>query len=354
VLSPTIFINRHWFLYAAESVESATYYNGTGTPYDYAAVAHQLLQAFIGYSGSTKSLNWLIKAGRLNSTFGLAPSKYDDATMPFVLPPPTYLSAVPIRPDQVPCGANELLKQRAGQDLDFSCGGVDSDSYGISPVTLYGIPAIELQVARGSLDARIQITNSSPSNPLSLLSSSQRVQMTGGGGVRLPAGFHVGFSAFKGSYLDREVSPALASGMSWTNAEATGRGIDAQWLSGPWSADGEWQRFTFEVPGFLKSPSVIATYVQIKRVLSPRLFAATRVSGESFGSITDANAHSIARFQPTRTQAEIGLGYRLNPHQLVKLSAGLSTFSSPVPGSWKYLASIEWVTSFTPFSKTLH
>jgi hypothetical protein len=105
VISPNVILGPHWSIYASEAIESATYYNGTGVNYSESSVNSQLIQAFVAYTNSVKGINWLVKAGRLKSAFGLGPSEYDDARMPLAMPPPIYFyGASASRPASVRSG----------------------------------------------------------------------------------------------------------------------------------------------------------------------------------------------------------------------------------------------------------
>jgi hypothetical protein len=271
----------------------------------------------------------------LTSAFGSAPVEYDDSKMPLLAPPRPYTTQINLRPDQIPCGTADLLSQRTGNDVTFHCGGAASDAYGLTPVTLYGLPAVELEVSGHRIDMRLQVTNSSPANPQSLLSDSQSPQLTIGMGYTLRSGLRVGFSRFGGSYLNSDVRPVLLPRTNLGDFEASGSGIDVQWARGAWSTEGEWQSFHFDVPGFLNSPTVYAGYAQAKRILSPRTFVALRLSSERFGRVTDA-AHLTAKsFQPTQDTCEFSTGFRINRNQLVKAgvllaNSGLPPQSEPV------------------------
>lgn len=151
---------------------------------------------------------------------------------------------------EIPSGTHDLLYE---------------DDYGHAPVTLYGQPGIETEISLGRVDGRLQITNSSPSNPQSLLSRSQSAQWTAGAGYTVRGGLHVGASAFRGPYLDADVQEDLPPGVHFRDFKASGIGMDAQWFRGFWSAEDKWQRFRFRVPDFLQSRAADSAYAQVKR-----------------------------------------------------------------------------------------
>src|SRR5262249_15019896 len=147
-------------------------------------------------------LSATLKAGQLASAFGSFPLRYDDMANPLPDQPLSYRSRLRIRPDQLPCGVNDLARQWKNYSrgflppVRFVCGGDITNAAGMFPVTLYGLPGVELDISSSHLDARAQLINSSPSNPQNLLAGSQRVQWAAGAGFTIRAGLRVGFSAF--------------------------------------------------------------------------------------------------------------------------------------------------------------
>jgi hypothetical protein len=357
LLSPSVRINSHWFAYSVIDAQSADYLEyKTGWGYD-SPVALSLIQAYIGYTTNVKSASILMKAGRLVSAFGLYPIEYDDAKTPFIEPPPSYTVNLPLRPDQRPCNSYEVSDQSYGDDVQFNCGGSTKERYGIVPVTLYGIPGFETQLSWARVDARLQITNSSPANPQSLLSQSQSAQWTAGGGYSFQSGLHLGISGFRGSYLETVLLPFLPPGRKLSDYPASAIGIDATFSRGPWSAKGEWQRFGFSLPGWAVSPSDEAEYIQLKRILSPRHYVAFRSSAQQPGSAANAFNDSLLRIAARQETEELVWGYRLNRFQLLK--AGL-TYAYRNAGYWgddywpskrSFGVEFQLVTSFDTISK---
>jgi hypothetical protein len=324
------------------------------------AVSAVFLEGYIGYKIERKSATVLIKGGRLLPAFGRYPLEYDDAKSPFIEPPSLYGVSLVLRPDQVPCNLRNILHQSYDDPIQFSCGGSVADRYGILPVTLYGIPGIEADVSWGRADGRIQVTNSSPANPQSILSRSQFAQWAAGAGYSLRGGLHIGVSGFRGPYLSRVVAPFLPVGTAVADFEASGVGIDAQWFGGPWSAEGEWQHFHFGVPGFIQSPALDGGYVQVKRILSPRLFVAGRSNWLLPGGATDSYGAHAGQIDAHQQTEEIVLGYRLNRLQLLKTGFSFSERHAWTVGTatWEgeqhYGFELQLVTSLAAISKGFH
>ena len=361
VLSPTVRLGPHWFLYSDLELRSSSY-STYRTGADQPDVQFRAMQAHVGYTTRIRRASLLLKAGQLTSAFGSFPLQYDDAKTAFPDPPPGYVTNLPLRPDQLPCGVKDLLRQKYGADVDFYCGGAHTDAYGMFPVTLYGVPGFEAELSVSRLDARLQITNSSPANPQGFTSRNQFVQWTAGGGYTAPGGLHVGLSAFRGPYLDRTLGRLLPSGTTLRSFPATGLGIDGQWARGRWSVDGEWQHFRFELPGFVRSPSERIAYVQLKTILSPRTFVAARATVLDFGRVKDTSGVAANHAAAPEQAYEFALGYRPNRHQLIKagyqwinrdeslVDYGSRGGSSNLHGS---VFQVQLVTTFTALSQAL-
>jgi hypothetical protein len=357
VLSPSLRLGSHWFAYSVLNAQSSSYLPyASGVDTD-AAVGFTVMQAYLGYRVDFHSASLLIKAGQLASAFGLYPVEYDDAKSPLIEPPPLYTNNLLLRPDEIPCNITDVLSQSYDDDIQFHCGGSNTQRYGMVPVTLYGIPGVEAQLSWIRLDARLQITNSSPTNAQSPLSRSQFAQWAAGGGYSLPGGLHLGVSGFRGPYLDRVLAPLLQADQRLTDFSATGIGVDGQWSGGPWSLEGEWQRFRFGVPGFQASPSDQGAYIQAKRIVSPRFFIALRSSVEQPGGATDAYGQTAKQIDSRQETEEFVLGYRINRMQLLKTGIDyvkrgeFSLGQQYYPSEHRFGIEFQLVTSLSGLSK---
>jgi hypothetical protein len=357
VVSPTLRLGAHWFFYSSVEIYSSSYFSYDRPGAEGPPASADALQAFVGYAARAGEASIVVKAGQLSSAFGLFPLEYDDSKTAFVNSPAPYILNLPLRPDQLPCGVRDLIFQPYAGEVDFHCGGSSSDSYGLVPVTIYGLPAIETDLAWRHFDARLQITNSSPANPLGFASGARFAQWTAGAGYTLRGGLHAGISGFRGPYLDRSVAPLLPPGTGLRSFPASGIGLDAQWSRGRWSTQGEWQHFRFELLGFAVSPSENAGYAQVKRILSPRAFLAVRATAQHFGRIHDGAGFVADRYQAPRYLDEFTLGYRLNRQQLLKIGADWTNLSAWNVAGWAWPASrgygfqLQLVTTWNAFSR---
>lgn len=345
--SPSLRWNAHWFAYASIQLRSTPFYY-----YDAFEADHQVdvraIQAFVGYTATYKSATILIKAGQLATAFGSFPLHYDDADNPLLDQPLSY--ATDLKPPLPPaCSTPPSAVTQGGPSNSGGC--AQGNYYGYTPVTLYGLPGVELDVSVHNLDTRVQFTNSSPANPQSLLSGSQHAQWTAGGGYTVVPGLRVGGSAFRGPYLDRETAAWLPAGTILGAFPATGAGVDAQWARGRWSLSGEWQWFRFDCPGFRKSPEAAIAYAEVKAVLTPRLYAAIRLSGERNGRVAEAGQAAAANFQPNVQSYEFALGFRPSRWELCKI--GYEWYrTSDAPGTRDNVLGVQLVTMLPSLSKS--
>ena len=318
MLYPTLTLGPHWFAYAAQQFRLTPYlyYDAYDPDHEWYV---ETLQAFIGYQIRREKTTVVFKAGRLSSAFGAFPLHYDDADNALLDQPLSYIQTLTLRNDQIPCGVADLLWQHYGYVCN-RCGGASGGDRGLTPVTLYGLPGIQAEVSSHRVDGRIQVTSGSPSNPLSLSHAPQYAQWVPGGGYTIRQGFRVGISGFRGPYLSPNVAPLLPAGTSVRDFPASGLGLDVQWARGHWSASGEWQRFQYDLPGFTQAPSVISTYGEAKRILTPRLYPRRTRRVAQTGRRRGCGGASTNQFSPWIASYELGGGWWLNRHQLLKAS----------------------------------
>ncbi len=313
---PTLQLGPHWFGYAAVQVYYDPYFY-----YDAFSPEHKIdtnvVQAFAGYSFMAKKASVVVKAGRLSSAFGSFPLHYDDAANPLLDQPLSYITRLTLRSDQLPCGTADLLWQHYGY-VSNSCGGETGAGPGITPVTLYGLPAVEADVSAGRVDARLQLTSGSAVYPQPAAAAGKYLQWTAGAGYTIRQGFRVGVSGFRGPYLEQEVVPFLPAGTSVRDFPASAVGVDAQWARSRWSLTGEVQRFQFTSPNFTVAPSVTASYIEVKRILTPRLYAAVRAGWLGSGRVVDTSGVAADHFAPLLQSYEIAGGFWVRRGQLLK------------------------------------
>jgi hypothetical protein len=351
MLYPTIRLGPHWFFYAAEEFRFAPYfYYDTYEPDHEWYITTQ--QAFVGYQIRGEKTSVVFKAGNLASAFGAFPLHYDDADNALLDQPLSYVQYLGLRNDQLPCGVADLLGQNPFT-VQNHCGGPPGADEGMTPVSLYGMPGIQAEVSSHRLDGRIQVTSGSPSSPLSLSHAPQYAQWVAGGGYTIRQGLRVGISGFRGPFITPDVSGWLPVGTSARTFPASGLGLEAQWALGHWSASGEWQRFQYDYPGFPQAPSVVFTYGEAKRMLTPRLYLAGRIGWLKPGGATDSSGASTNQFSPSIASYELAGGWWLNRHQLLKASYEWLNVQN-FPGAQNNIVGVQFVTTLHAVDQAFH
>jgi hypothetical protein len=197
----------------------------------------------------------------------------------------------------------------------------------LTPVSLFGLPGVQAEISSHRFDGRIQVTSGSPSNPLSLSHAPQYAQWVAGGGYTIRQGFRVGISGFRGPYLAPELAPLLPVGSSVRSFPASGLG------------------FQYDLPGFTQAPSLISTYGEAKRILTPRFFLAGRVGLLRPGAAADVTGASTSQFSANIGSYELGGGWWLNRHQLLKASYEWLRIQN-LPGTQTNVLGFQFVTTF--------
>ena len=345
MLYPTLQLGPHWFAYSAVQVRLSPYFY-----YDAYYPEHEwytdVIQAYAGYAIRGDKSSIVIKAGRLASAFGSFPLRYDDAQNPLLDQPLSYIQTITLRDDQLPCGVKDLRAQSYGY-VASHCGGVAGWQRGMTPVTLYGLPGIQAEFSHGRIDARLQVTSGSPLNPRPVVDAGTYAQWTLGAGYSVRQGFRVGVSGFRGPYLASLLKPLLPAGTTVRDFPASAVGVDVQWEHGRFSATGEWQRFQFDSPNLTLAPSIQSSYLEVKTVLTPRLFVAARPAWLNSGGATDAAGIHTGQFAPDMSSYEVGGGIWVNRYELVKGSYEWLNIENH-PGGRFNVWGFQFVTSFRP------
>jgi len=272
ILYPTIKLGSHWSANGAIQVRSRPNFTEDFYTQGY-GIRGDVLQANLSYSRFWDRGSVVARAGMLSSAFGSFLLRYDP-------------------------GVNPL----PGMPLSYGY-------YG-KGVTNLGLMGAQVDATAGRFDFRTQFVNSSPSNRRSIFDHDQYGNWAGGVGFTIKQGFRVGASAFRGPYLHRQFAHYFPGEAKPKDLPATAYGIDAQWGSGPWNLYGEWQHFEMQyklIPTFTEHTG----YVEARRVLSPRWFAATRIGYIRTSAYAGYESYELgAGFRPNRLQI-LKFGYQI-------------------------------------------
>ena len=236
----------------------------------------------------------MVRAGQLSSAFGSFLLRYDDA-------------------------ANSLI------DMPLAYG------YYYKPVTSLGLLGVQVDATWKKLDARAQLATSSPANRRGLGDKDLYGNWAGGVGYTIRQGLRVGISGYYGPYLHRQYAYFFPGEAKPSTLPASALGVDAQWASGHWNAEAEWQSFRLPyraIPTFTQRTG----YGELRRVLTPRWYASGRVG------------YLEPSLGPLQKLVEGAIGYRPAANQLVKV--GYRAMPGTGGRAWDRVVAVQYVTTF--------
>jgi hypothetical protein len=297
VFYPTWKIGRHWSVSAAAELISRPYFEEDFSLPGHALKGH-ILQATLGYSQVWKNASVSVKAGQMPTAFGNFLLRYDDMDNPLTGLPPNY------------------------------------GYYGAAVSTL-GLMGIQLDATSGKWDGRVQFANSSPANPRSIFDKDQYGNWAGGVGYTVFQGLRVGFSTYRGPYLDRQDQFFFPGESRPKDLPATAQGVDLEWARGHWNVVGEWQHVVLTyhaIPNFRQATA----YVEARRVLHPRWYIAARV-----GVVTNSVGFGS-------DSLESSIGFRPAAHELIK--AGYVLERNTHSGQWSQTVALQAIATLHPLA----
>ncbi len=297
LLYPTWKMGDHWDFQGAVEIISRPFYYESFSTQGYGLKA-QILQANLSYSKVGKKGSVVVRAGEMTSAFGAFLLRYDNAVNPLVGMPMGY-------------------------------------GYYYDPINIAGLAGAQVDATLGKWDGRVQLVNSSPANPRSILEKDQYANRAGGAGYTIRQGFRVGVSSYRGPYLDRQYAYFFPGESAPKNLPATALGADAQWARGHWNLYGEWEHFEMNyhaIPTFRQN----GAYFEAKRVLSPRWYLAVRTG------------FLHTSYQAGGETYEAAAGYRPDSRQLIKV--GYIVQRERNTGEIDRTVAVQLVTTLHPLS----
>lgn len=191
-------------------------------------------------------------------------------------------------------------------------------------------------------DGRVGVTDGTPARYRKIFAGDGvrgMPQLVAGGGVTLRPGFRLGAGVAKGRYRNADdedyYGQALYEGWA-TDASALVVNLEGELAFGYTRLTGEWVQDRFDSD--TGTAVTRAFYVQGVQTLTPRTFAAARLTHASSPAVVGA-----ARTRWTRTVAEATGGYRVTPEITIRLGYEAS---QPFGASgWRHAAVVSAVLS---------
>lgn len=279
VVYPTIKFSEHLSVTAALQSNTRTYFSDSlTTPGN--GVRDYVLQASVNYARVSPKGSLQLRAGVLPSAFGSFLLRYDDADNPLANLPPGY-------------------------------------GYYYAPVAMLGVASVQADVTRGKWDARLQLASSSPSGPRSIFTNDQYANWAGGVGYTVRQGFRIGVAGYHGPYLNHDLG-YIPGELEPNHLPASALGAELEWARGYWKVESEWQ-WSLQPWTMIPTTREHAAYVEARRTLSPRWYAAVR------GGFEHVNPGDLTHIY------EAAAGFRPNRLQLIKAGYEIRHTMGPLP-----------------------
>lgn len=188
-----------------------------------------------------------IQAGRVPPIIGAFARRAYGRDNPLVGLPLAYQYLTSLRPDALPLTVDDLLRMRArGWRPSFPLGS-DTTAPGLALVSAFHWDTgVEAHWSNDRFDIAGAVTRGSPARPV-VKETNNGLQVSGRAAVAWPAGFSLGISGAKGTWIDQSVLDLkpLAAGVTTTQALV---GIDAEIQRGHWIVRGEAMHVSFGLP----------------------------------------------------------------------------------------------------------
>lgn len=197
---------------------------------------------------------------------------------------------------------------------------------------------VQTDLTLGKWDARAQFVNSSMMNPRSIFDRDQYGNWAGGVGYTIFQGLRVDISGGRGPYLDRQWPFFFPGEANPNRLPGSSAAAGVQFARGHWNVEGEWDwmLMPYHVIPFTRREGA---YIEAKRVLSPRWYAAVR-GGYLF---TNGNGEEVY---------EMAVGFRPGTHELIKLEYEIE--HNDQSGQLNRFIMVQLVTTVHPISLAWH
>lgn len=179
---------------------------------------------------------------------------------------------------------------------------------------------LQLSGAHGQLDYRAAVVSLPISHEGYTPEPSAAAHPAFGAGWTPTTGVRVGASAMWGPYLGDDVAPTLLDGRSWRAYDERIAAVDAEVSRGYLELRAELGAARYEVPGQRATVHGLTYYGEAKYTLAPRVFVAGRIERNDYAFIQPMSATGWVASPTDMYNAEAGIGYRLDPHTLLKTS----------------------------------
>lgn len=189
------------------------------------------------------------------------------------------------------------------------------DAYAVTYPT-----GVQVSAVLSKFDVRVAAMDLPLVNTNYLPSPDRRYRPAAGAGYSPTPGLRFGVYYTEGSYLNEDLTASMPAGERWSDFDQTLLGLEMRLRHGYTEVNTEVTFSGYDVPTHDTVIHGLDAYVEVRRTLTPRLFAATRVEKNDYAYVMPINPFFWVGTDVNFYSAEAGLGYRVGVDTIVKAS----------------------------------
>jgi hypothetical protein len=256
-----------------------------------------------------------IQAGRIPPAFGSFGRRAYALDNPMIGYPLAHQYLTSLRPDALPALVGDLVQMRGrGWRVNYPVGSLN-EAPGLPLLSAFRWDTGVQARWRGKrVETIAAVTNGTLSDP-QVGDNNGGKQFSGRVAVLPAPGLIVAASAARGNWLDSDVTALLARGSESYSQSALG--ADFEYSRDYWLIRSEvvWSRWTLPFAALARRENLhaLATWIEGRYRITPRIFVAARADRLGFSEIADDQGRSISWEAPvTRLEANVGYYFQRN------------------------------------------
>ena len=264
-----------------------------------------------------------IQIGRVPPTFGAFARRTYASDNVLIGYPLAYQYLTSLRPDSLPANADELLRMRGrGWLSNFSIGST-APHHGMPLTSAFRWDTgVQLHVDHTFMDLTASVTTGTLANPL-VKDDNTGKQISGRVAVHPATGLIVGLSGARGPFVARQTARLAHVEDKGGTFTQTAWGADAEYSRSYYlvrfeTIVSDWRLPILQAPTIDRPLRAMATSVEGRYKIHPRLYAAARIDHLGFSTITGTSR--TEGWDAPVTRLEVGGGYSLQRNLQIKLS----------------------------------
>jgi hypothetical protein len=262
------------------------------------------------------SIDFDIQAGRIPSSFGAFSRRAYSTDNPLIGYPLAYQYLTSLRPDAVPADPDDLIRMRGRGWLSSFPIGNPTPEAGLPLADAFDLDTgVQAHVGTNWIDSAVSLTSGSLSDPR-VGDDNRGKHLAGRIAVKPAAGLMVGVSASRAPYVAK--SAAVAAQVDENGFVQRAFGFDVEYSRDHYLVRWESVLSTYDLPVIRPRLRALATALESRYKLTPRVYVAGRLDHLGFNTVTGATR--TATWDAPVTRWEVATGYALQRNMQLRMS----------------------------------